>query len=283
MNMLASPVRGAWLLALAAMSGAVQAGEPEDAKRLAGGRSCFRCDLRYETAIQADLTRIDLRGAYMFNINLLSARLVGAQLESSNLQMANLERADLSQARLDRATLTAANFLGATLIGASMQQVVARGTNFDSTDLSDVDLTTADLQSASFVNAFAEKATFMSADLRRANLKSARMHGAQFVDANLGAGDVYGEFATAVEPLLYGGFLAAVRCGDGPLRVNQRGHTDLAQRPLLQPEHGGELCFTGHVSGVSSIMPYHDSLRFMQGAHGHHHQHDHHQRCSGHF
>ena len=118
MNMLAIFTRSAGLLTLAALCGAAQAGEPDDAKRLASGRSCFRCDLRYETAIQADLTRINLRGAYMFNINLLSARLVGAQMESSNLQMANLERADLSHAKLDRATLTAANFLGATLIGA---------------------------------------------------------------------------------------------------------------------------------------------------------------------
>jgi uncharacterized protein YjbI with pentapeptide repeats len=60
-------------LLLAAL-GTAHAGDPADTSRFLEGQACFRCDLRYESAVGISLRDADLRGAYMFNINLSGAR-----------------------------------------------------------------------------------------------------------------------------------------------------------------------------------------------------------------
>ena len=177
---------GLMLGAAALLFGALaRAGDPHDVARFMAGKSCPRCDLRYEIADGMVAEGIELRGSYMFSINLHRARFLGAQLQSSNLEGANLERADLSRANLTRAVLTSASLAGATLIGALMPQVIALEAIFDAADLSNADLTTAELRGSSFIFSFAEDTNFMSADLRGTNFNKARLSGAHFVNADL--------------------------------------------------------------------------------------------------
>ena len=99
-----------------------QAGDPNDVANFRAGRSCMRCDLRYENYAGIVVHGADLRGVYMLSVNLSNARLLGAQMQSSNLEYADLSRADLSRANLSRTTLSSASLAGATLIGATLQQ-----------------------------------------------------------------------------------------------------------------------------------------------------------------
>ena len=124
------------LCAGALLNSTVWAGNPAETARLLAGQSCRHCDLRYENAAKLVSKNVDLRGAYMFNINLNGARLNRASLSSANLQAANLERSDLSNANLARATLSHASLIGATLIASNLDQVVAHDAIFDAADLS---------------------------------------------------------------------------------------------------------------------------------------------------
>ena len=70
-----------------------QAGDPNDVANFRAGRSCMRCDLRYENYAGIVVHGADLRGVYMLSVNLSNARLLGAQMR--------LEKEDEQEARDD--------------------------------------------------------------------------------------------------------------------------------------------------------------------------------------
>ncbi len=89
-------------------------------------------------AEQADLSRTDLPGAYLFLANLQEASLLSASLQGADLFRANLRGANLIAANLHGANLARANFEGeadSNLAGADLS-----GANLQNADLSDAKL-----------------------------------------------------------------------------------------------------------------------------------------------
>jgi len=84
--------------------------------------------IRGEGGSRANLSRANLRWAYLGGANLS-----GANLSEAYLGGANLSRADLSRANLSRANLSGANLSGAYLSEANLS-----GANLSRADLSDV-------------------------------------------------------------------------------------------------------------------------------------------------
>jgi uncharacterized protein YjbI with pentapeptide repeats len=109
---------------------------------------------------EADLSRIDLRRAYVPKIDFSKANLEGANLEGAWLMGADLEEARLGGANLERAWLMGAKLEGARLTEANLQGA----------DLRKADLRRADLRRA---------------NLKRANLWGANLEGAILFGANL--------------------------------------------------------------------------------------------------
>ncbi|MEP0915332.1 pentapeptide repeat-containing protein [Leptolyngbya sp. DQ-M1] len=71
----------------------------------------------------ADLSRANLQGAYLFNTNFS-----GADLSEANLRGADLSEANLSEANLSRANLSGADLNGANLKGAGLDGVIVEST-----------------------------------------------------------------------------------------------------------------------------------------------------------
>ncbi|HYT45569.1 MAG TPA: pentapeptide repeat-containing protein, partial [Methylomirabilota bacterium] len=70
--------------------------------------------------IEINLSKTNLRGAYLFMTNLLAANLSGANLSGANLKGAQLFATDLSEADLSGATLVNTLLDGAHLHGANL-------------------------------------------------------------------------------------------------------------------------------------------------------------------
>ena len=140
----------------------------------------------------ADLSRMNLVGAYLSDADLSEANLQGAnlrraQLNRANLRGANLESADLTEADIVHAILAGANLTKANLTSAEVQY----------SDLSDADFSGANLTGGQFYDAMLNRARFVDTDLTRANFS-----GADFQGANLSGSDLKG--TTLRKAKLYG-------------------------------------------------------------------------------
>ena len=92
---------------------------------------------------RADLTGVNLYGAY-----LRGADLTGVNLYEAYLRGADLTGADLVRADLVRADLRGADLIGADLVRADLRGADLRGANLYGADLREADLTGADLTGA---------------------------------------------------------------------------------------------------------------------------------------
>jgi Pentapeptide repeats (8 copies) len=110
--------------------------------------------LRYRDEMALNLSRVDLRGAFLNH-----ARLSDAMVRHTNLARARLVEVQLENADLEDADLRQANLQRACLIGANLRKAY----------LQDADLRGADLRRA---------------DLRGANLHGASLNGAQLAYAH---------------------------------------------------------------------------------------------------
>ena len=107
---------------------------------------------------RADLTGVNLYGAYLrgadlTGVNLYEAYLRGADLTGADLVRADLVRADLRGADLIGADLRGADLIGADLVRADLRGADLRGANLYGADLREADLTGADLTGADLTGA----------------------------------------------------------------------------------------------------------------------------------
>ena len=116
-----------------------------------------------EGYMRADLSRADLRGAY-----LSGAYLREADLSEAYLRGADLSGADLSGAYLRGADLRGAYLSGAYLSGADLSGAYLRGADLRGADLRGAYLSGADLRGADLSEAYLSEAYLSRADLRGA-------------------------------------------------------------------------------------------------------------------
>jgi uncharacterized protein YjbI with pentapeptide repeats len=188
----------------------------DDPKKIEWKEFSFRLRSRHlEHAIlwSANLTRVDLTGAFMNGARLDSvqfgrASLDGAHLEGASINGAYLEGASLKGAHLQEVALLDAHLEGATLDdaqlqgalgfgsarldGASLKNAQLQGVNLSNAKLQGVDLSNAKLQGASLFGAFLEFASLWDAHLEAAELGAAHLKGADLWGAQLQGADLSG-------------------------------------------------------------------------------------------
>ena len=111
----------------------------------------------------ADLSNLNLNGAY-----LQEANLKGANLKNTNLSGAELYKANLSMANLNKANLYNANLVKTDMTKANLQESKLRRSYLTRANLSGADLRRADLSEA-----YLHETNLKNTDLRMSNLKGA--------------------------------------------------------------------------------------------------------------
>ncbi|MFQ5416077.1 MAG: pentapeptide repeat-containing protein [Myxococcota bacterium] len=159
----------------------------EDVERRSGGADLVE-QLRHSEP--RERARIELRGAYLrdvdlSNLDLSRLDLSGADLSGSNLSGAKLSGAVLRGATLFRARLDRAELLGANLVEANLMGCHAEGAGFGGADLCGANLCDAVLRGATFT-----QACLVGAELRCADLRDARILGADLSSADLQRADL---------------------------------------------------------------------------------------------
>jgi hypothetical protein len=124
---------------------------------------------------EANLSNVELRGAYLGGADLSSvdlsfSNLSGAQLENADLTGAKFSGADLSRSNLVHAALYLTDLVGANLSGADMQAC----------DLRDADLADATLRGTELSGVI-----FNGCNLSKADLTNAKLNGTTFGDNDL--------------------------------------------------------------------------------------------------
>ncbi|MDT9294051.1 MAG: pentapeptide repeat-containing protein [Arthrospira platensis PCC 7345] len=144
-----------------------------------------RTNLLNGTLDRANLSNADLNGS-----NFSSASLIGTNLENANLKEASLTGADITNANLSRSDLKLARmsqinaqgtqFMFADLREADLQRGSLSGADFQGANLQNANLSQAQLTGTNFRNARLQNANLSNADLSLVNLQGARLHGANF-------------------------------------------------------------------------------------------------------
>src|SRR5918995_317166 len=129
-------------------------------------RSHERCKSNLELVegegplIEPNLTRADLSGRNLSEVNLRRA-----ELSEANLTGADLSGTNLSEANLSRADLMGANLTGAKLTGADLREADLSGADLSGADLSGADLSTASLTQEEVEPAIGDENTQLPAEL----------------------------------------------------------------------------------------------------------------------
>ncbi|MEW5758408.1 MAG: pentapeptide repeat-containing protein [Candidatus Omnitrophota bacterium] len=130
---------------------------------------------RGSTIYRLDLSRLNLRNAYLCNANLRNADISGVNLSGAVLSYAGLRGADLRGAILPYADLCGAILPYADLRNADLSGADLRGAVLSYADFRGADFTGADLTNANLSNADLCGTTLTGASLANANLSGARM------------------------------------------------------------------------------------------------------------
>jgi uncharacterized protein YjbI with pentapeptide repeats len=147
----------------------------------------FRSDFSGANLLGADLSDADLSA-----VNMQGTDLSGAILQGADLSGANLQGADLSGANLQGADLSGANLQGADLSGANLQGTILKGTILKGADLSGAGLRRAYLSGADLREAYLFKTDLSRTDLSEIRLQKARLDGADLSGAKLQGGNLVG-------------------------------------------------------------------------------------------
>jgi hypothetical protein len=102
------------------------------------GTHLFRAELSGANLYLADLSGADLGGADLSGANLITSCLYRADLSGAHLYRADLREADLREGELREAHLRYADLSGADLTGANLSRCRCEGTFFCDLDLSEV-------------------------------------------------------------------------------------------------------------------------------------------------
>ncbi len=145
----------------------------------------------------ADLIQVNLKGASFADVDFTGADLSGAQLDNSYLSGACFTEAKLSRAILFRAFLREASFIRSDSRGAKFSEtnssyVDFSGSQLDEADLSDADFTVANLSGTSIKVGQLMRSNFMGAKFNGAVLIDAYLDFANFTAANLNDADLTG-------------------------------------------------------------------------------------------
>ncbi len=124
-----------------------------------------------------DETEKDLRGAYLWGVELSGANLWRADLPGADLSRANLSGANLMGANLSGADLREANLSGAYLAEAVLSGAYLIGANLSGAYLRKADMSGADLWGADLSGADLSRADLLGADLADADLPGAYLAG----------------------------------------------------------------------------------------------------------
>jgi len=113
---------------------------------------------------QLNLSRVDLRGAFLHNARLANSQfrhsnLARAHLPGAQLQNADLKDIDLRDANLQRANLTGANLQEAHLQDADLRGSDLRDANLQAAHLAGANLQAADLAGANLTDAYVDATT----------------------------------------------------------------------------------------------------------------------------
>jgi hypothetical protein len=103
--------------------------------------------------LQLYLSRVDLRGAFLYDARLSNALLRHTNLARAQMPGAQLERADLEDADLRQANLQRARLTGANLHQAYLQDADLRGADLSTADLHGANLHGAQLEGTDFAGA----------------------------------------------------------------------------------------------------------------------------------
>lgn len=128
----------------------------------------------------ANLSMIDLKGAFLSGANLNNADLSFAKLSDAHLDRAELNNADLSLADLSHAQLDRAELNNATLFGADLNY-----TNLNLAELHNANLFFAKLDHATLLRAELNNANLYRAILTNAELDETAVAGAKLAFADL--------------------------------------------------------------------------------------------------
>ena len=147
----------------------------------------FRSNFSGDNLLGADLSAADLSAA-----NLQGTDLSGSILQGADLQGAILKVADLSGANLQGADLSGADLQGADLSGANLQAAILKGAILKGADLSGAGLRRAYLSGADLREAYLFKTDLSRANLSEIRLQKARLDEADLSGANLQGGNLVG-------------------------------------------------------------------------------------------
>lgn len=135
----------------------------------------------------ADLSDINLQGAYLYRVDLTGARLVRAKL-----QAAILVDVDLSSAVLQRSDLREARGIGIELIAADLYMARLDRAKLQGADLSEANLTRARLRRANLAGTTWRGAKLAMARFSRNNLMGADFRGLDLTGVSFADAAVYG-------------------------------------------------------------------------------------------
>lgn len=161
----------------------------------------------------ADLSDINLQGAYLYRVNLIGARLFRAKL-----QAAILVEVDLSGATLERADLREARAIGVKLAGANLYLARLQRADLRGADLCQANLGRARLRRANLAFTTWQGANLDMARFSRNNLMGSDFRGVDLTDVRLSDAAVYGSMITPEQEASFLDALAITRDSDAPHR-----------------------------------------------------------------
>ncbi|HQE91419.1 MAG TPA: pentapeptide repeat-containing protein [Anaerolineae bacterium] len=139
---------------------------------------------------EADLTGINLKGAFLVEAHLAGTHLEHAHLEHAHLEWAHLGEANLTAACLEKVFLVAAHLSRTNLSQADLQEAHMVSAKLAGANLSEANLTRAHLEwsfmvTANLMGASLVGAQLMGSELRGANLAYTDLSGANLQDTSL--------------------------------------------------------------------------------------------------
>ncbi|MFN9245297.1 MAG: pentapeptide repeat-containing protein, partial [Cyanobacteriota bacterium] len=140
----------------------------------------------------ANLSRSQLKGARLAEVDLSSANLRNANLSEAGLGLALLRQATLVGANLSEAGLVDADLSAADMRWAKLRWTRLNGAILKGADLRYSNLSNARIEGANLEKAFLAEANLSNADLAQANLRDAELYKAQLFQANLQEANLYG-------------------------------------------------------------------------------------------